>query len=100
MEGAGEYELWFGIRRSKIRFSKREFCLVTGLKFGYLSNIINEEYESVDGGIHERCFNNNPELLVKALLICTLIYKFFVINFKLSTNIYFQTIYCNGFKQN
>ncbi|XWS62356.1 hypothetical protein CRYUN_Cryun06bG0003800 [Craigia yunnanensis] len=67
MEGAGEYELWFGIRRSKIRFSKREFCLVLGLKFGCLSNIINEEYEPVDGGIHERYFNNNPDLLVKAL---------------------------------
>lgn len=67
VEGAGEYELWFGIGRSKIRFSKREFCLVTGLKFGCLSNIINEEYESVDGGIHERYFNNNPDLLVKAL---------------------------------
>ena len=67
VEGAGEYELWFGIGRNKIRFSKREFCLVTWLKFGYLSNVINEEYESVDGGIHKRYFNNNPELLVKAL---------------------------------
>ena len=37
------------------------------MKFGCLSNIINEEYESVDGGIHERYFNNNPKLLVKAL---------------------------------
>ena len=63
VEGAGEYELWFGIGRSKIRFSKREFCLVTRLKFGCLSNIINEEYESVDEGY----FNNNPKLLVKAL---------------------------------
>ncbi|XWS30717.1 hypothetical protein CRYUN_Cryun23aG0012200 [Craigia yunnanensis] len=67
VEGAGEYELWFGIGRSKIRFSKREFCLVTRLKFSSLSNIINEKYEAVDDGIHERYFNNNLDLLVKAL---------------------------------
>ncbi|XWS10685.1 hypothetical protein CRYUN_Cryun38cG0018800 [Craigia yunnanensis] len=48
-------------------FSKQEFCLVTGLKFGCLSNIINEVYEAIDDGIHERYFNNNPDLLVKAL---------------------------------
>ncbi|XWS27432.1 hypothetical protein CRYUN_Cryun26dG0114700 [Craigia yunnanensis] len=67
VEGAGEYELWFGIGRSKIRFSKREFCLVTRLKFGCLSKVINEEYEPVDGEIHKRYFNNNPNLLVKVL---------------------------------
>ena len=67
VEGAGQYELWFGIDRCKAGFSKREFCLVIGLKFGSLSNIINEEYESIDGRIHKRYFNNNPELLVKAL---------------------------------
>ena len=67
VEGAGEYELWFGIGKSNIKFSKREFFLVTGLKFGYLSNVINEEYEAVDGGIHKRYFNKNLDLLVKAL---------------------------------
>ncbi|XWS23520.1 hypothetical protein CRYUN_Cryun28dG0021400 [Craigia yunnanensis] len=66
VESAGEYELWFGIGRSKIRFSKREFCLVTKLKFGCLSNVINEVYEPIDGGIYERYFNNNHDLLVKA----------------------------------
>ena len=30
-----------------------------------LSNVINEEYETVDGKIHERYFNKNPYLLVK-----------------------------------
>ena len=66
-KGAGEYRLWFGIEKSKIRFSKQVFCLVTGLKFDCLSNVINEEYETVDGKIHERYFNKNPYLLVKWL---------------------------------
>ena len=64
VEGAGEYKLWFGIGRNKIRFSKREFYLVKD-KFGCLSNVINEEYEAVDGGIHEKYFNRNLDLLVK-----------------------------------
>ena len=36
----------------KARFSKREFCLVTSLKYDCLSNVINKEYEAIDGGIH------------------------------------------------
>ena len=62
--------------RSKIRFSKREFCLVIRLKFGCLSNIINKEYELVDGGIHERYFNNNLELFVKTLHEAFMIVEF------------------------
>ena len=64
VEGAGKYELWFGIERSKIRFSKREFCLVTDLKCDCLSNVINE---LVDSGIHKRYFNKKFYLLVKSL---------------------------------
>ncbi|XWS42965.1 hypothetical protein CRYUN_Cryun16bG0059200 [Craigia yunnanensis] len=67
VKGASEYELWFGICRCKARFSKREFCLVTGLKCGCLSNIFNEEYEAVDGGIHDIYFNKNSDLHVKSL---------------------------------
>ena len=37
------------------------------LKFGCLSNVINEEYEAIDGGIHKRYFNKNSDLLVKSL---------------------------------
>lgn len=38
-------------------FSNQEFCLVPGLSFGRLSNIINENYKPDVGGIHERFFN-------------------------------------------
>ena len=34
---------------------------------GYLSNVINEEYEAVDGGIHDIYFNKNYDLLVSSL---------------------------------
>ncbi|XVE73641.1 hypothetical protein DITRI_Ditri11bG0134800 [Diplodiscus trichospermus] len=55
-DGAHESEMWFGIGSGKARFSKQEFCLVTGLSFATLSNIFNEEYAPINGGIHERYF--------------------------------------------
>ena len=57
VEGIGQYEQWIGIGRCNARLSKREFCLVTCLKFKLLSNILNEEYEAVDGGIHHIYFD-------------------------------------------
>ncbi|KAK2640504.1 hypothetical protein Ddye_028299 [Dipteronia dyeriana] len=35
-------------------FSRIEFCLITGLKFGAISNT--DLYEDVSNGIHHRCF--------------------------------------------
>ncbi|XWS15298.1 hypothetical protein CRYUN_Cryun35bG0083900 [Craigia yunnanensis] len=67
VEGTGEYELWFGISKCKARFSKRGFCLVTSLKCGCLSNVFNEQYEVVDGGIHDIYFNKNYDLHLKSL---------------------------------
>ena len=68
MEGAGQYELWFEIDRCKARFSKWEFYLITSLKFDSLSNVLNEEYKIVDGGIHQIYFNIEYDLLVSSLL--------------------------------
>ena len=51
----------------KARFSKRQFCLVIDLKCGCLSNVINKEYEAIDGGIHNIYFNKNYDLLVSSL---------------------------------
>ena len=32
--GVGDFELYFGVGGHRLRFSKYEFCLLTGLKFG------------------------------------------------------------------
>ncbi|GAB2300917.1 hypothetical protein Dimus_038641 [Dionaea muscipula] len=40
VENAEPYEMWFGFGTTKARFSKYEFCLVTGLKFGDNESII------------------------------------------------------------
>ncbi|GAB2211351.1 hypothetical protein Drorol1_Dr00024660 [Drosera rotundifolia] len=51
-------ELWFGIGNKKARFSKYEFCLITGLKFGdneYPLPDVAKELESE--GILERYFH-------------------------------------------
>ena len=58
MEGVGQYEMWFGIGKCKTKFSKQEFCLVIGLKFGTLSSIATNKYVPVNGGIHERYFGS------------------------------------------
>ena len=34
VDGAGDDELYFGVGGRRLRFSKYEFCLLTGLKFG------------------------------------------------------------------
>ena len=39
--------MWFGIGNGQTRFSKKEFCLITDLRFDTLSSIFNEEYVSV-----------------------------------------------------
>ena len=31
VEGAGDFEIWFGINQHQVRFFKVEFCLITGL---------------------------------------------------------------------
>ena len=67
VEGVSQYELWFGIGRGKVRFSNREFCLVISLKCDNLSNVINEEYETINGGTHHIYFNKNYDLLVSSL---------------------------------
>ena len=53
-EGAGQNEIWFGIGQRRMRFSKYEFCLVTGLKFGGPSNIPSFNSIPVRGGVYQR----------------------------------------------
>ncbi|KAK0574128.1 hypothetical protein LWI29_018571 [Acer saccharum] len=54
IEGATENELFISFGGKKARFGRREFCLVTGLRFGKLSEIINTPYVANANGIHKR----------------------------------------------
>ncbi|KAK1551857.1 hypothetical protein Q3G72_006016 [Acer saccharum] len=54
IEGATENELFISFGGKKARFGRREFCLVTGLRFGELSEIINTPYVANANGIHKR----------------------------------------------
>ncbi|KAK3230449.1 hypothetical protein Dsin_002330 [Dipteronia sinensis] len=44
------------------KFSQREFCLVTGLKFGVMSDIFLKPYAATKDGIHVRYFTNNENI--------------------------------------
>ncbi|KAK3198578.1 hypothetical protein Dsin_021993 [Dipteronia sinensis] len=51
---ATENELFISVGGKKTRFGQREFCLVTGLRFGELSDIINKTYVANPEGIQKR----------------------------------------------
>ena len=46
-----ESELFMSVGGKKTRFGQREFCMVTGLRFGELSDIINTPYVGNANGI-------------------------------------------------
>ena len=54
VDGARENELLVSIGGKKARFGQKEFCLVTGLRFGQLSDIVNTPYVGNANGIQER----------------------------------------------
>ena len=47
-------EIRFLLGKHTVRFSKVEFCLITGLKFGIIPDTAS--YDMVDNGIHEWYF--------------------------------------------
>ncbi|KAK4853844.1 hypothetical protein QYF36_015560 [Acer negundo] len=55
-----ENEMRFMLGRHLVRFSKVEFCLITGLKFGELPDTSN--YDMVENGIHQRYFEGRDEV--------------------------------------
>ncbi|XP_017974535.1 PREDICTED: uncharacterized protein LOC108661596 [Theobroma cacao] len=65
---ATEVELWFAIGKTKARFSKREFCLVTGLKFGPLSTFIVNPFEALPRGIRLRYWGLRKEVKIQQVL--------------------------------
>ncbi|KAK1550770.1 hypothetical protein Q3G72_024522 [Acer saccharum] len=56
VDGATENELFMSLGGKKARFGQRKFCMVTGLRFGKLSDIINTPYLGNANGIQERPF--------------------------------------------
>ena len=56
VDGAGQWEMYFGIGKVKARFSKHEFCLCTGLRFGQLAHVYTDTYHALNGGVHDRYF--------------------------------------------
>ncbi|XP_017979673.1 PREDICTED: uncharacterized protein LOC18593570 [Theobroma cacao] len=64
---AMEHEFWFAIGKIKARFSKREFCLVTGLKFGPMTDVFSRLYKLVPGGIHSRYWKGKNVKLLTVL---------------------------------
>ncbi|KAI9173571.1 hypothetical protein LWI28_003246 [Acer negundo] len=55
-----EDEMRFQLGRHSVRFSKVEFCLITGLKFGELSDT--STYDMVENGIHQWYFEGRDEV--------------------------------------
>ncbi|KAK3212366.1 hypothetical protein Dsin_017072 [Dipteronia sinensis] len=58
----GANELHFFVGGKLAKFSQREFCLVTGLKFGVMSDIFLKPYAATKDGIHVRYFANNENI--------------------------------------
>ncbi|XVE81192.1 hypothetical protein DITRI_Ditri15bG0043100 [Diplodiscus trichospermus] len=56
--GVGPHEAWFRIREQSIRFSKVEFCLVTGLKFGDSTFDPNAEHVVGDNSLWRTIFGS------------------------------------------
>ncbi|XVE80342.1 hypothetical protein DITRI_Ditri14bG0132300 [Diplodiscus trichospermus] len=56
IDNAVDQEFWFGLGQHKVRFGKREFCLVTGLRFSGGDDIDFDGLAPVAGGILERFF--------------------------------------------
>ncbi|EOY12440.1 Uncharacterized protein TCM_030956 [Theobroma cacao] len=67
---AMEHEFWFAIGKIKARFSKREFWLVTGLKFGPMTDVFSRPYKLVPGGIHSRYWKGKNVKLLTVLKRC------------------------------
>ncbi|KAI9191237.1 hypothetical protein LWI28_005560 [Acer negundo] len=55
-----ENEMRFLLGKHLVRFSKVEFCLITGLKFGQLPDT--STYDVVQNGIHQRYFEGRDEV--------------------------------------
>ncbi|KAL3613827.1 hypothetical protein CASFOL_041901 [Castilleja foliolosa] len=60
-EGADEDELWFLVGDKFVRFSKYEYALVTGLRFGPTNFDPNEDYELQTNGVYRKFIDPENE---------------------------------------
>ena len=54
VDGTGDDKLYFGVGGRRLRFSKYEFCLLTGLKFGGRTHFSAYNNRIVEGGVFQR----------------------------------------------
>ncbi|KAK2661404.1 hypothetical protein Ddye_007937 [Dipteronia dyeriana] len=55
----------FKLGNRSVRFSKVEFCLITGLRFGVVPDTT--KYAEVENGIHQRCFPGADEVSLEEI---------------------------------
>ena len=58
VDGVGDSELYFAIGGRRLRFSKYEFCLLTGLRFGGRTHFPAYDNGIVEGGVLQRYWPN------------------------------------------
>ena len=58
VDGAGDDEVYFGVGGRRFRFSKYEFCLLSGLKFGGQTHFPAYNNRIVEGGVLQRYWPN------------------------------------------
>ncbi|KAK2654523.1 hypothetical protein Ddye_014379 [Dipteronia dyeriana] len=58
-------EMQFMLRNQSVRFSKVEFCLITGLQFGVVQNTT--KYAAVENGIHQWYLPGVDEVSLKEI---------------------------------
>ena len=54
VDGVGNFELYFGVDGRRLRFSKYEFCLLTGLKFERRAHFPAYNNSIVESGVLQR----------------------------------------------
>ena len=58
VDGVGDSELYFAVGGRRLRFSKYEFCLLTGLRFGGRAHFLAYHNSIVEGGVLQRYWPN------------------------------------------
>ena len=58
VDGVGDDELYFGVDGHQLRFSKYEFCLLIGLKFGGRAHFPAYSNRIVEGGVLQRYWSS------------------------------------------
>ncbi|KAK2651650.1 hypothetical protein Ddye_011506 [Dipteronia dyeriana] len=58
--GAQPDEMWFGVGNRAVRFGKKEFLLVTGLRFGPMPQSVNSLPKAIQGRVYHRYFGGSP----------------------------------------